>query len=65
MQRRRKKAKAAYVPVKLSSIHAISLGTPEEKRKEFDDRRAFLRSNLTDEERRMIGKSLRVEERYM
>ena len=65
MKRRRKKAKAAYVPVKLSSIHAISLGTPEEKRKEFDDRRAFLRSNLTEEERRTIGKSLRVDDRSM
>ena len=45
-----------YVPKSMASQHSIALGMPHDKRKEYDERRAWLKSNLTNEERVRLAK---------
>jgi|EP00945_MAST-04E_sp_MAST-4E-sp1_P004126 hypothetical protein len=55
----RKKAppkKNVYIPKSMASQHAIQLGMPHNKRQEYDERRAFLRSHLTAEEKFKLAK---------
>ena len=40
----------------MASQHAIALGMPHNKRKEYDERRAWLKSNLTEEEKLYLAK---------
>ena len=57
---RKKAKKRLYRPQNVASQHSIERGTPELKRKEFDERRAFLKSNLSPTERRSIARNLNL-----
>ena len=52
----KRRAKNVYVPKSMASQHSIALGMPHDKRKEYDQRRAWLKSNLTNEERVRLAK---------
>ena len=52
--------KRVYNPVNVASQHSIEWGTPEIKRKEYDERRAFLKSNLSSKERAAIARHLNL-----
>ena len=45
-----------YTPKNVASQHSIALGTPSNRRAEYDARRKFLKSNLTEEERQQLAK---------
>ena len=51
-----KKSSNTYIPTTMASQHAIALGMPHNKRKEYDERRAWLKSNLTEEEKLHLAK---------
>ena len=44
-----------YSPSNVASQHAIALGTPSSSRAEYDERRKFLKSNLTESERMSLA----------
>ena len=46
----------SYKPETVASQHSIALGMPSNQRREYDERRQFLRSNLTQEERLALAK---------
>jgi hypothetical protein len=46
-----------YTPKNVASQHSIALGTPSNRRAEYDARRKFLKSNLTQEDRRQLAKA--------
>ena len=54
----KKKKNTKYIPKSMASLHAIQLGTPEIKRREYDQRRAFLRSNLSEQERLRLAEQM-------
>ncbi len=45
-----------YTPKNVASQHAIALGTPSNRRAEYDARRRFLKSNLTQDERVQLAR---------
>ena len=45
-----------YTPKNVASQHAIALGTPSDRRAEYDARRRFLKSNLTQDERVQLAR---------
>jgi hypothetical protein len=53
------KKNTRYIPKSMASLHAIQLGTPEIKRREYDQRRAFLRSNLSKQDRLKLAEKMR------
>ena len=52
-----KQGRELYTPKNISSQHSIALGTPSDRRAEYDARRKFLKSNLTEDERGALAKS--------
>ena len=46
-----------YTPKNVASQHSIALGTPSNRRAEYDARRKFLKSNLTEQERGNLAKA--------
>jgi len=46
-----------YTPENSASQHSIALGTPSNRRAEWDARRTFLKSNLSEDERRAMAAS--------
>ena len=45
-----------YTPKNVASQHSIALGTPSNRRAEYDARRRFLKSNLTQDERVQLAR---------
>jgi len=46
-----------YTPKNIASQHAIALGTPSSRRAEWDARRMFLKSGLSEDERKALAKN--------